>query len=59
MRLEGVTRWDQTLRPPKEGLPVTRPGDPKADWVGRHSATFALCWDEYDREKLDKMISRK
>lgn len=65
MRLEGITRWDQTLKPlpsgeAKDGLSVQgRQGDPKPDWPGRHSATFALCWDEFNRDALDKMISRK
>ena len=60
-RLEMVKRWDRALPPGKEGS-KPREGDPKPDWVGRHSAVLAICWDDWEgggKEVVQRLMDRR
>lgn len=46
---EGVKRWDRAL-PPGKGGQLTRDGDPRGDWLGRHTVLLAICWDDWEDE---------
>ncbi|KAI6030233.1 acyl-CoA N-acyltransferase, partial [Pisolithus marmoratus] len=62
---EGILRWDRTLPSGKgkPGDPVqSRAGDPKPDWVGRHTAILAICWDDWEnggREEVQRLMARR
>jgi hypothetical protein len=59
MTFEGVIRWQRALPADVvQGLVVNREGDPRPDIKGRHSAMLAICWEEYDKSKLEKLMDR-
>lgn len=67
MRLEAIDRWYLLMPALSRGLPKVpgdsvrgrRVGDPAEDQPGIHWAELAMCWDHYDRDVLQKMMTRK
>jgi RimJ/RimL family protein N-acetyltransferase len=64
-RFEGILRWDRVLPNNKQefgnGIKV-REGDPRGEaCVGRDTAMFSHCWDDWEgggREKVDAIMAR-
>jgi RimJ/RimL family protein N-acetyltransferase len=64
-RFEGILRWDKILPPNKKdwgnGIEI-REEDPRGkDCVGRNSAMFGHCWDDWEnggREEVDQIMAR-
>jgi len=53
--LEGIMRWVWVLPEGKGGLKAGD-GDPHPEMPGRHSASFSLCWDDWQSGKREKML---
>jgi RimJ/RimL family protein N-acetyltransferase len=60
-RSEGIARWARMAAPGKVGE-TSRETDPMPDRPGWHTATFALCWDEWEngvRDKMEEVMGRR
>ncbi|TEB24944.1 acyl-CoA N-acyltransferase [Coprinellus micaceus] len=65
-QMEGILRWDRVL-PLGKGRAVSngkagREGDPRAGCLGRDTALFGLCWDDWEnggRQKVEGEMTRE